>query len=243
MDEREYGKMYELESSHWWFRGGHEILLGFFKRLPAEDRRKILDVGCGTGGLLARLGEYGSPYGIDFSPAAIGYCRKRGLTKLVRGTAEAMPFQDRTFDVITAVDVFYHRNIRDDETVLRELARTLKKGGRLFLREPALMFLYGPHDESMHGKTRYNAAEIRELLASCGLVIERLSYLNFLLFPLILVYRLFKKLSGIKSESDVRRVNPVLNTVFYLVLKLEGWLLMRFDLPVGSSILCIAKKP
>ncbi|HBG47791.1 MAG TPA: methyltransferase type 11 [Deltaproteobacteria bacterium] len=243
MEEQEYEKMYEMEDSYWWFRGKHEILLGLFKRLPASQGKKILDVGCGTGGLLSKLGRYGSPYGIDFSTTALSYCRKRGLPNLARGTAESLPFQDETFDVVTAIDVFYHRNVRDDQTVLRELARTLKKGGRVILSEPAWMFLYGPHDKSMHGKKRYNAADMRELMASCGLVIEKLSYFNFFLFPLILILRLLKKRSRVESESDVRKINPLLNRILFLFPRFEAGLLGLISFPVGGSVTCMARKP
>lgn len=243
MEEQEYGKMYELEGSHWWFRGKDAILQGILKRTGGgKGEKKILDVGCGTGRLLSKLNGAWKTYGLDFSPIALGFCAKRGLSRVVRGSGEALPFKDESFDVVTAVDFFYHRNVRDDRTVLKEVARTLKRGGRVVLSEPALMFLYGPHDESQHGKKRYNAAEVRELMAASGLVVEKLSYSNFILFPLVLAHRLLKKWSGAASDSDVQRVNPIVNSILFSFFRLEAGLLGFMNLPIGSSVVCMARK-
>ncbi|MBW7957407.1 MAG: class I SAM-dependent methyltransferase [Deltaproteobacteria bacterium] len=245
MEEQEYGKMYELEESFWWFRGKDRILHGLLKKTGAGATRggKILDIGCGTGRVLENLRVYGETYGIDFSATAIAFCRERGLKKLVRGTGDVLPFRDGVFDVVTALDVFCHRGIRDNKAALKEVARTLRSGGRFILSEPAFMFLYGPHDESQHCKQRFNAAEMKELMASCGLKIEKLSYFNFILFPLVLAHRLAMRWSGLKSQSDVKEINPVLNSILFLFLRLEAGLLRFMNLPAGSSVICVARKP
>ncbi|MBE7414639.1 MAG: class I SAM-dependent methyltransferase [Deltaproteobacteria bacterium] len=245
MEEQEYGKMYELEDSFWWFRGKDAVLLGLLEKIGAgaKSEKRILDEGGGTGRVLAGLEGYGKAYGLDFSPIALEFCGRRGIEKVVRGTGAALPFRDGAFDFVTSVDFLYHRNVRDDRKVLAEMARTLKSGGRLILSEPAFMFLYGPHDEAQHGKKRYNASEIKELMSSCGLVIEKLSYFNFILFPFFLAHRLRKKWSGIRSESDVRKINPLLNRLLFSCLRLEAGLLGSINLPVGSSVICMARKP
>lgn len=245
MEEQEYGKMYKLEESFWWFRGKDRILQGLLKKTSAGSKRacKILDIGCGTGRVLENLQVYGETYGIDFSATAIAFCRERGLQKLVRGTGEVLPFRDGVFDVVTVLDVFCHREIRDNKAALKEVVRTLRSGGRIILSEPAFKFLYGPHDESQHCKQRFSSAEVKELMTSCGLKIEKLSYFNFILFPLVLARRLLKKWSGIKSQSDVQEINPVLNSILFSFLRVEAGLLRFMSLPAGSSIICVARKP
>lgn len=245
MEEREYGKLYELEDTYWWFKGKDRVLLQLLKIAEAgkDGKQKILDVGCGTGRVLEDLGVYGDTYGVDFSTTAIAFCRKRGLQRLACGTGEALPFQEGVFDLITALDVFCHRETRDNKAAIRELARTLKSGGALILSEPAFMFLYGPHDESQHTKQRYNASEIRGLMDSCGLRVEKISYFNFILFPLVIAHRLFRKWSGGSSESDLEEINPVLNGLFSSLLSFEAMLIRFMNLPVGSSVICLARKP
>ena len=55
----------------------------------------------------------------------------------------------------------------------------LKPGGYLFWREPALMFLYGPHDKATHVQRRYNTGAFAEKSGAMGLKPLRLSYSNY----------------------------------------------------------------
>ena len=74
-----YKTIYEKEEDHWWFRGRRLIIKELLDRLCLPEGARILDVGCGTGGNLALLGEYGDAQGCDFSEEAIRFCKLRGL--------------------------------------------------------------------------------------------------------------------------------------------------------------------
>ncbi|WKZ32469.1 MAG: class I SAM-dependent methyltransferase [Thermodesulfobacteriota bacterium] len=248
MEEYVYKDLYEMEDTYWWFRGQREVLSSLFGKLGISSgtgaRKKILDMGCGTGRMLESLAEIGDAYGIDFSPTAIDFCRERNLRKIVRGTGEVLPFADRTFDIVTALGVLCHRGIRDDGATLKELARTIKSGGYLVLSEPAFMFVYGPHDEAQHCRKRYTAGEMKKLTEACGLRVEKLTYFNFFLFPVFVAHRLRKRWSGIESESDVQRISPLLNSLLCILLRLEAGIIGGLtSLPLGSSVVCIARKP
>ena len=99
--------------------------------------KKVLDVGCGNGYVLSRFANEGAEtYGVDLTPAAVELCRKRfafmGLEGDFRvGNAEALPFDDNTFDCVTSMGVLHHTP--DTPRSVHEVFRVLKPGGRVIL--------------------------------------------------------------------------------------------------------------
>ena len=94
-----------------------------------------LDLGCGAGLNLDHLARYADPVGTDFSEEALRFCLERGHKRLCKADAAELPFRDRQFDIITALDVVEH--LDDDLAALTELRRTLKPGGLLIMSVPA----------------------------------------------------------------------------------------------------------
>jgi arsenite methyltransferase len=130
-----------------------EVLASFcgvgnpFSLGPIYSGEKVLDIGCGAGVdtlVAARLaGPEGWAVGIDPTPEMIEKARANlaltGLknVSLEAGTAEALPFPDRAFDVVISNGVL---NLAiDKEQALREAHRVLKRGGRLMIADMVLM--------------------------------------------------------------------------------------------------------
>ena len=103
---------------------------------------RVLDAGCGTGRNVRFLARYGEVTGLDFSPVALDCCRQRGLTRLVRGSANALPFAAGSFDLVTSFDVLTSGGVQDAEA-LPESARVLRPGGHLLVRVAAYDALRG----------------------------------------------------------------------------------------------------
>jgi len=108
-------------------------------RIGRADR--ILDVGCGGGRTvhkLSKMAPEGHVNGVDHSPASVGVARQTnadaiaaGHVAVERGSVSALPFTDRTFDVVTAIETHYYwPNL---EGSLREILRVLKPGGTFAL--------------------------------------------------------------------------------------------------------------
>jgi SAM-dependent methyltransferase len=96
--------------------------------------QRVLDVACGTGVLArevaGRVAPSGSVVGLDLNPAMLEVAReKRPDIAWRRGAAEALPFEDATFDA--AVSQFGLMFFQDRERALREMLRVLRPGGRL----------------------------------------------------------------------------------------------------------------
>src|SRR5438105_7066576 len=184
MQPDEYAKMFRVEETHWWFAGKRRLVRVLLDGLPAHAGRRILDVGCGTGGMFLLLKDYGCIVGVDESEIALRFATQRPHAQLGRAALPALPFPDCSFDLLTCFDVLYHRAVSDDEQALREMARVLRPGGHVVISDSALSMLRSGHDEAMHGARRYTTGELRAKLLAAGFTVERLSYANFFLFPL-----------------------------------------------------------
>jgi ubiquinone/menaquinone biosynthesis C-methylase UbiE len=106
-----------------------------------QKRDTILDVGCGGGATIARLGALASEgkiYGVDYSEASVAASRRRNQRLIFAGRAEVLhasvsklPFPDNLFDLVTAVETHYYwPNLTSD---MQGTLRVLKPGGTLVL--------------------------------------------------------------------------------------------------------------
>ena len=242
MMEHTYPILYEVEQSHWWYIGRRRIIAGFVEQICRQvtDRTpRILDVGCGTGANLLMLSKYGEAEGVDVSEDALAFCRERGLDKVKLGAGEELPYENGTFDLVTAFDVVEHMD--DDLAGLKEMRRVLRPGGRVLLFVPTFMFLWGLQDEVSHHRRRYRLPELRRVLEQAGFEVERSTYANITFFAPILLMRKLMRLTGIKAASENRINVPALNGVFGKLLGAESTVLRYMNLPVGVSGLCVAR--
>ena len=242
MKPEEYGRMFAAEERQWWYAGMRAITQALLDgQLAPAGAGRVLDAGCGTGANLVSLRRYGPTLGVDISEEALAFCRRRGLP-VVRGSVLDLPFASGAFGLVTSFDVLYHRWVTDDRAALGELTRVLAPGGLLFVRVPALRLLWGAHDEAVLSRHRYTRAELRGLLAGSGLEVLRASYCNSLLLPLLLARRGLDRLTG-RQGSDVSFLPAPFETAFRALLGLEARLVRVASLPVGASVLAVARKP
>ena len=179
---------------------------------------------------------------MDLSGEAVRFCLSRGVD-VVQGSVLALPFAERSFDGLVSFDVLYHAWVADDRAAMRELARVVRPGGLLLVRVPALKVLWGAHDEAVHSRHRYTMGELRALLEGAGLEVLRLSYCNSILFPLLLVRRTLDRLAS-RHGSDVEFLPAPLEWLFRQFLLVEAGLLrLGLTLPVGASLVALARKP
>jgi SAM-dependent methyltransferase len=242
MREHTYPIMFRIEQSHWWYTGRRKILANFVEdicRRVTDRRPRILDVGCGTGANLLMLSEYGDAEGVDISKDALAFCRERGLDKVKLGAGEKLPYDDGTFDLVTAFDVVEHMD--DDLAGLREMRRVLRPGGRVLLFVPTFMFLWGVQDDVSNHRRRYRLPELRRVLEEAGFEIERTTYANITFFLPILFVRKLMRVMGIKAETENNINVTALNGVLGRVLGAESFVLRFMDIPFGVSGLCVAR--
>jgi len=234
MEAAEYVRLFELEERHFWYVGLHALLAGALSRCGP----RVLDAGCGTGGLLLTRRD---AIGVDRSALALEFCARRGLQRLACADVARLPFAAGRFDAVVSADVLYHRAVADDGAALAELARVTRPGGAVILNLPAYRALRGAHDEFVHGARRYDRADVAALAARAGLRVERLTSWNAaLLAPAFLVRRLSR---GRPAQSDVSLPPAPLNAALAAWLRAEAWLALRTGLPFGLSVFAVLRRP
>ena len=239
----EYRRIEEVENIHFWYRAMEEAVIDMISRLTGNGNRIILDAGCGTGGLSKKLLRFGDVYGLDINKVALDYARQKGLTRVVSGSVESLPFGENKFDIVVCLDVLYHRKVNNDRKAIRELYRVLKPEGFMVLRLPAFESLRGNHDRIVETRHRYTVSEIRKKLEAAGFEIENLSYANVLLsLPLFIKRFIERKHLSQKFSSDTVLLPGIVNELMYRYLKLENKLLTFISFPYGSSVVCLARK-
>jgi 2-polyprenyl-3-methyl-5-hydroxy-6-metoxy-1,4-benzoquinol methylase len=246
MDERFYAEYYEVEDRHWWFLGRREVILRMLAaHLPrlAGGPLRLLDVGTGTGALLRHLERFGEVHAVDVEAEAVRFSHLRGATSVRLYDGTTLPYDDASFDVVTAFDVLEH--VPDDSVVLAEMLRVLRPGGTLMVMVPAFPFLWGRQDEISHHYRRYLRSGLGEQVRRAGFQLERLSYFNTLLFAPIAVVRLMRRYTGadvVTSDFEMTAEGPV-NRLLTRVFAAEARFVARWNLPFGVSLVAVARRP
>lgn len=225
----------EQEKHHFWFVARRELIDGLCKKI-LKNKSKILEVGCFSGENMDILKKYGDVYGVDNSRKAIQKAKEKGLNVFL-ADATKLPFKDSTFDIVLMLDILEH--LKDDGKTINEARRVLKEDGILMITVPAFKWLWGEHDEVNKHLRRYSKKDILTLIN--GFKLLRCSFWNFFLLPPIYLIRILPKSK--KPKSDLSRSPSFLNTILLAILRLENiFILSGLDLPIGVSLITIAKK-
>ena len=235
--------MAKVERDHWWFRAKHRLVLDELRRQRVAGM--VVDVGrghrraaraAGRGGLPrrrdgARPGRPGPRPGRRAAPAA-GAVGRRG----------ACPCAPAAPAAVTALDVLEH--LDDDVLALRELGRVVGPGGLVLVAVPAYQWAWSDHDVRLGHRRRYSRARLRAV-AEAGRA--RGAALHAL--PLVADARRVARAphaaaagwpaSGSAEEASFG--NAWINRLLQLVTDVERTVAGRRDLPVGLSILLVAR--
>ena len=233
------------EDRHFWFRGlrrNGRILLE-----PALGGRRdglIVDCGSGTGRNLDWLRNYGAVIGVERSRIGLAEGRRLGR-RMVRASVTSLPFGDHSVDVATSFDVLYCLEDADEQQAVREMWRVLKPGGIALVNVAALDVLRGSHSALTMEKRRYTPARLTQLLTGAGFSIARMTFTNMMTFPLTLAARLADRLRGraeVASDADLRVPARPINAVLSGAVAADAVIIRMVDLPIGTSIMCVARK-
>lgn len=243
MQPDEYRKMAGVEDAMWYYRALHRHVGRSLAAVLPEAGARVLDAGCGTGGLLRRLHGARPQWtltGLDFSPLACELARERTGGEVVQGSVAALPFADAQFDAITSCDVVCQ--VTEPAQAVREFHRVLRPGSFVVLTMPACQWMYSYHDREVGNLRRYNRSEVNALLRGAGFRIVRSTYWNTLLFPLAVLRR--KILPPAAPTSDVGLFPAPVEAGCNALMALEhAWLGAGGSLPLGNSVLTVAQKP
>jgi SAM-dependent methyltransferase len=152
------------------------------------------------------------------------------------------------WDVVFLLDVLEH--ISDHEKVLRQIHKSMRPGGLLFVTTPALKFFWTYNDDLAHHQRRYSRYDFRALAKQVNFELLRTNYFMFLLSPALLLSRiLFRPPEMATSEQlknhlmqthsiPAKPINGILTKLF----SVEAALINFVDFPWGTSLLAVFKR-
>lgn len=243
-DDSYFAQLYALEARNYWFRA-RNALLAWAMRKYFQAARAFLEIGCGTGFVLAGIARalpQLTVHASEVSSSGLPFAAQRvPHAELFQMDARAIPFVAH-FDVIGLFDVLEH--IEEDVIVLAQVHRALRDGGGLIITVPQHPFLWSAYDEHAHHVRRYAARELRAKVLQAGFRIVMMTSFVSLLLPLMMLSRRMqrKATAGYDVLADLR-VGRVANFVLESVLAIErGLIRLGVRFPAGGSLLLVAQR-
>ena len=233
------------ERDHFWFRGFRRFIAPLLDQ-AAGGRRDLftLDCGCGTGHNLTMLRRYGRAVGIDITFSGVKYAASHGDGKVAQASATDLPFPSEAFDLVTSFDVIYALPDDMERAAVAEMFRVLKPGGHLLLNVAAMPWLRGNHSVLGGEVRRYTRDRLRWALERGGFRITRLTYTNASILPIVAGVRFAQRALGHQESAAEISVPPrPVNAALSGLLAVESAALRVMNMPAGSSVLCLARKP
>ena len=233
-----------IEGRSFWFRERNRLVVSTLRR-HFPDARDLLDVGCGTGGVLAALREAFPSLrlvGTDLFEEGLEIARARGPgVELVQLDARDLPYRAE-FDVVGAFDVLEH--VDRDDLVLQSMHRAVRPGGGVIILVPQHRRVWSEMDAIAQHERRYSRAELVEKVTQAGFAVETVTSFVAALLPAMALSRLPRRLLR-RPYDPVRELEPgPLNPVFERILGAERRLIDRgVSLPFGGSLLLVGRKP
>jgi SAM-dependent methyltransferase len=248
-DPHYFPTLAEVESEHYWFATRREVVRDVLRDAVRDlEQRRLFDIGCGSGGLLAFLGASGVVLAgaCDVYPESLALVRGRVAAPLLLVDEGRFPPLAPGQTLVSLFDVLEH--IDDDLGTLRHLVEVLEPGGILVLTVPAHPFLFDEMDEIAHHRRRYTRRELGDKLRGAGFRVRHLAHFMAPLVPLVVVLRWAMRVLARRTNAMERRkaelgVTPFLNGVMRALLRLERPLVRSGALPFGTSLIAVAERP
>lgn len=238
-----YEAIAEAEPRSFWFRARNRLIVSTLRR-HFPSAQSLLEIGCGTGFVLAALREAFPGLrlvGGELFAEGLKVARRRlPDVELVQLDATRMPYEDE-FDVVGAFDVLEH--LDDDVVALQEIRKAVRPAGGAVLLVPQHPRLWSRMDTVARHVRRYTRRELIGKVRAAGLEpVETTSFVSTLL-PAMIVSRVARRALR-QSYDPVAELQPArLNRVFERVLDGERRLIERgVSLPVGGSLLVVARR-
>ncbi len=135
------------------WRAGQERRLAQVRQWARLDAARILDAGCGVGMYTEHFRQYSPTVtGVEIDLAAARQARGR-MPGIVIAPAEALPFENGSFDVVFSHEVLEH--VTDDRAAAAEMARVTAPGGRLIIYVPNRLYPFETHGHYWRGRYHF----------------------------------------------------------------------------------------
>lgn len=230
-----------IAPTHFWFAGRRRLIGQMLSQCLTHKMDIAVDLGCGAGDALADWKQYANRViGVDGHADLIhGNVRDTSIS-LMKADVSDLPLPDASAGLVFALDVLEHVQ---DVTTIQEVNRILSPGGTVLVAVPAHQFLWSYRDDDAGHMRRYSKRSLLDLVQGAGLIVERVLWYQFLLFPMVLVSRfLGRRGAQIRNFEDKPPafLNWLLRSINLFEVKLNE---LGVAMPYGSSLLVVARKP
>jgi dolichyl-phosphate beta-glucosyltransferase len=229
------------DTEHWWFRSKAALVATAIRRVAALDSMPgwLANVGAGSGGVVSMLGwDPGRLVVIEGDEGLVRQAHRRhGLCGL-QAQVDVLPLADGTVDAVCLLDVLEH--LADPVAALREARRVLSPEGHVVINVPAHEWLWSDADQFLGHVRRYTRGGLCAELGAAGFEPRVLTHVFSWLVPPVWVKRRATKSGGPVLGLD--QTSPLIDRVAMALTFVERQLVGRVTVPVGTSILCVARK-
>lgn len=258
-DEVGFDVLIRMQREHFWYRGRHRLLMNVLKKeisqqYKSQKNLRAIDLGGGCGGWLEYIHTHNSGM---FRELALGDSSMRALSLAgpVVGTFASryqidlldLPWREE-WDVVFLLDVLEH--IADYEEVLRQVYRSIRLGGLLFVTTPALKFFWTYNDDLALHQRRYSRGDFHALAKHLNFELLRTNYFMFFLSPALFISRMLFRPPRLATPEQLKNhlmqthsipaqpINRLLTTLF----SIEATMINSVNFPWGTSILAVLKR-
>lgn len=227
----------EADVDHWWFRA-KATFVSLCIRREGRTTGWLVDLGAGSGGVSAMLGwDPRRTVVVEGSTELLREAKHRHALLPVAGDAAAAPVRASVASYVCLLDVIEH--LSDPVPALREAARLLDPDGRLIVNVPAHPSLWSNADEVLGHARRYTRPMLRRDLERSGLEVLWMSHVfSWLTVPVWLKRRI---VPASEPQLGLDVGSPTLDRLSMVLTRLEWEVVRRVPLPIGTSVLCIAR--
>lgn len=226
------------QPDYWWYVARTDLLHAALSQY-ADGRTTVLDIGSADGPSAGWLRDGARRLAsLDIDPRGLG-------DNAVCGSALSLPFDDASFDMVSAFDVIEH--CAPEADALAEVNRVLRPGAAFLMAVPAYQWAWTDFDVANGHHRRYTKRRAEVAVERAGFRVERSTYAFTSVFPGFVAERMVRKLRKPRHTGPVDIVkDPEVPRFLHHALvglsKIDEAVLRRADLPFGSSVFLAATK-
>jgi 2-polyprenyl-3-methyl-5-hydroxy-6-metoxy-1,4-benzoquinol methylase len=258
-DQNDFDFLLKMQREHFWYRGRHRFLLNavnknLSRRADEASDLHGIDMGGGCGGWLEYLHGHDPSRFQELALADSSHLALSLAEPIVGAFAARYEIDlldltwDSRWDVVFLLDVIEH--IPEHLEVIKQVRKSLKPGGLLFVTAPALQFFWSYNDVFARHQRRYSLNDFSALAHDADMKCLQLDYFMFFLSPALYLSRLFARPPRYGSEQQVAeylakthaRPPQVINALLESLFSLETTLSNLISFPWGTSILGVFQK-
>ncbi|OGJ56326.1 hypothetical protein A3D88_01550 [Candidatus Peribacteria bacterium RIFCSPHIGHO2_02_FULL_52_16] len=235
-----------IEERHWWFLGRQTIFRSLLQSIvPPHTGKKLIDVGCGTGGNTAAFASEYECIGIDPVPAAIAFAKERfPQCAFLTGMAPwDVPKEMHEADIVLLADVLEH--VKEDRMLVADLVHAMKPRAILLMIAPADMKLWSPHDRGFDHYRRYDLESARFLWKNLPVTEHVCTYCNARLYWPIRIVRTLARFFGRSlgpADTDLSLPPAPINFLLRKIFESEAKRIVSKGFGHGVSFIALLQK-